>query len=135
MSGEYPADPLPDALRDPNEGLVGGPDVVVLVGYLGDGRDGNMRVYRDPELNHYVEFPEASIRRRETIDNPDEFGARSAVWVDRDVMTADIGVPPEVQQALADRGVGTRLPATLLDAAQDMNILCRPMTKSHCPSS
>jgi hypothetical protein len=135
MSETHPADPLPGDLRDPNADVIGNPDVVVLVGYLGDGRDGKMRIYRDPELNHYVEFPEASIHRRETIDKPDEFGARSAVWVDRATMTEDLGLGDAVQQALADKGVGTRVPRTLLDAAQDMNILCRPMTKSRCAAT
>jgi hypothetical protein len=137
MSGDdgRDPDPLVGELRNVINDVVGSEDIVVLVGYFGEGVDGAKRIYRDPELQEYVEVPGDEILWREQVDPPDEFGARSAIWVRRSDMEREIHYPEGTHDALSDAGLGFRIPETRLDAAARMAIVCRPMTKSRCATA
>jgi hypothetical protein len=125
-------DELVGDLRPAHEGVLGGDETVVLVGYFGDGPGETYRVYVDQQLREYIQVPADAVVYRKHLDEPDTYAARSAVWIKASVMEAAIDYDGHTD-VLTDRGIGKRLPKNLLDAAYDITIqFRRPYTGMNC---
>jgi hypothetical protein len=76
-----PDDPIVDRLRKP-----GSPDVedaIALIGYVGPGTDGAIRIYDGRDLQRFLEVPSVLDSQRVY---PDDALSPSVVWVDRATM-------------------------------------------------
>jgi hypothetical protein len=124
-------DELVAALRPP-ESLAGAPDLVVLTGYFGTGPGDTVRIYADVAMRRYIELPASAVKFRKRIDQTDEFGARSHVWVDADVLRTPIVHSEDVITHFADKGLGGQLPRDLLQAAQDITLVAVRTSTKYC---
>jgi hypothetical protein len=80
-----PDDPIVDRLRRP-----GSPDVedaISLLGYIGPGKDGSIRIYDGRDLQRWLEVPAVLDSQRVY---PDDELSPSVVWVDRATMLEPI---------------------------------------------
>jgi hypothetical protein len=74
-------------------------DVVALVGFIGPQREGHFRIYADRHLQRWLEIPVDSVKDSIRIDTDDELGGRTIIWVEREVMTAEV-FDPAVMEAM-----------------------------------
>ena len=66
-------------------------DVRLLVGYVGHGRDGRVRVFTNAELRSYIDVPPDAVRRRRRFTDPEDgMGERSLLWVDAEVFREQV---------------------------------------------
>ena len=80
-----PPDPVVERLRkagSDNESE----DVLALVGYVGPGRPGHLRMHPDRDLRRWLEIPEGDILDSARVNLDDPLGGRTMVWVNRDAM-------------------------------------------------
>lgn len=105
-------------------------DTVALVGYVGSGRNGTIRIHPDRNLQRWLEVPAVVDSQR--ID-PNDALSRSVIWVDREMMLQEIfadaegandGRLPNVADVLADVPFSTwnLIPETRLEAARLLNL-------------
>jgi hypothetical protein len=126
------ADPIVARLADPaNQPDVA--DVIELVGYIGPGRPGNLRIFPDRKLQRWLEVAEGAVVDSQRIEPGNEL-SRSAIWVDRQTMLEEIfeaapgqsdGRLDEVARVLADVPFSTwnLIPETRLDAADLLGLI------------
>ena len=77
-------------------------DAFALIGFLGGGRAGHVRLYQDHELKVWVDIPEADIIHRRRIPAElDTFGGRSIIWVKGEALRT--AVDPGLVEALAEQ--------------------------------
>lgn len=133
-----PVDPDFDAIAG---ALAREPDVVALTGYFGDGPDGKVRLYFDPELKVWIDIPEDEVvhRFRRPGEN-EKFGEYSVLWVRGEFMRSKT-VSDEVRANLAEGflfgefALDLLLPPTILHATDRVAYLARATTMHtrHCP--
>lgn len=126
------ADPIVARLADPaNQPDVA--DVIELVGYIGPGRPGNLRIFPDRKLQRWLEVAEGAVVDSQRIEPGNELSG-SAIWVDRQTMLEEIfeaapgqsdGRLDEVARVLADVPFSTwnLIPETRLDAADLLGLI------------
>lgn len=123
-------DPLIARLRKPGDD-VETEDVIALVGFVGPGRDGTVRIRPDYDGQRYLELP--GIVHRELLEPGNELSP-SRIWVDRLTMLEPIfenevgendGRLSEVANVLAGApfSVWNLIPETRLVAADMMDLI------------
>ncbi len=85
-----PDDPIVDRLRKPDSPDV--EDAISLIGYVGPGADGAIRIYDGRDLQRFLEVPAVLDSQRLY---PDDELSPSVVWVDRATMLEPIFVSAE----------------------------------------
>jgi len=126
------ADPIVDRLGDPDNQPETA-DVIELVGFVGPGRPGRLRIHPDRALQRWLEVPEGAVVDSQRVDPGNEL-SRSVIWVDRQTMLEQIfeaapgqsdGRLDNVAQVLADVPFSTwnLIPETRLDAADLLGLI------------
>jgi hypothetical protein len=121
-------DPIIDELRTDDVEVE---DVISLVGFVGPGRDGSVRIRPDYSGQRFLELP--SIVHRQLLE-PRNPLSRSRIWVDRMTMLEPIfenqdgqndGRLPEVANLLAGApfSVWNLIPETRLVAASMLDLI------------
>ena len=106
------------------------PDVVGLVGYVGeaqgDNADDRIRIYADPSLRRWIEVDKANVAAREKLEQPRSgLSAPSLVWVDGAPLREEFAEAPERLQLeyLDDRAeLYFEPPRSLFEAADYMTM-------------
>ena len=86
-----PTSEIIEALRDPETGDV--KDVMALVGYVGEGRGGAVRLYTDPGAQRWMDIPLDQIAHHapfEEVEGGPVAPGRSVVWVQREWMNGHV---------------------------------------------
>ena len=78
-------DPIVARLRQAES--IDAEDVIALIGFVGQGRNGTFRVFPDLEQQRWLEIP--AIIDSQRLD-PDDVLSKSIVWVDRPTMMKPI---------------------------------------------
>jgi hypothetical protein len=123
-------DPIIERLRKPGD-AVETEDVIALVGFVGPGRNGTVRIHPDYAARRYLEVPE--IVDREPLEPGNELSP-SRIWVDRLTMLEPIFENPDgendgrltdVANVLADApfSVWNLIPETRLVAASMLDLI------------
>jgi hypothetical protein len=121
-------DPLIDELRTDDVEVE---DVISLVGFVGPGRNGTVRIRPDYSGQRFLELPRIVHRQELEPGNP---LTQSRIWVDRLIMLEPIfenqagqndGRLPEVANVLADApfSVWNLIPETRLVAASMLDLI------------
>jgi len=121
-----PPDPIVGRLGDPAN-LPDTEDVLALIGFVGPGRDGGLRIHADRDLQRWLEIPAGATKDSQQIDPGDEL-SRSVVWVDRQTMLLPIFTPAQsdgLDEAFAGAPLSTwnLIPETRLVAAQLLDLI------------
>ena len=117
-------DPLVPRVRSGSE------DVVALVGFVGEGAEGHLRIYADHHLQRWLDIPADAVVDSVRIEDDDPLGGRTMIWVAREAMAADV-FDPDVFGALEahflDGGMSTwpLIPDTRYVAAAILGLLPR----------
>jgi len=85
-------------------------DVVALIGYVGTGQEGHVRLYPELDLNRWLDLPAGDIVDSATVAAGDALRARTVVWVRRDAMLAPMfkdSVLDALEAELAGAGMST----------------------------
>jgi hypothetical protein len=134
-------DPIPAALvTEPPDA----PDVEALVGFVGTGREGHVRLYADAALTVWMEIPVGDIRHRYRIpEERDCCGGRSIIWVTGERMRTELNPEPAEQLQreflVGPISAGLLVPGTLLEAAERLtfratrSFTLMGLSFRHCP--
>jgi hypothetical protein len=123
-------DPIIERLRKPSE-EVETEDVISLVGFVGPGRNGTVRIRPDLDAQRFLEVP--AIVDRQPLEPGNEL-SRSRIWVLRETMLEPIfeneagendGRLTDVAAVLADApfSVWNLIPETRLVAASMLDLI------------
>jgi hypothetical protein len=83
-------DPIVEALVPPS-GQGDPPDVVALIGFVGQSPGGGPRLFKDPHLKVYMDLlPNEVVHQHKIPAEQDEFGGRSVLWVDSESLSAPL---------------------------------------------
>jgi hypothetical protein len=122
--------PSPIVTRLQQEGL-DETDVMALVGFVGEGRGGDVRMYSDIGLQRWMDIPEGAIFASSPIDG-DRTGlpGRSVVWVRKETMLEPVFKETSLIDFTADfegswMSVWPFIPDTRLLAAQILGLVPR----------
>lgn len=132
------ADLSPDPIFDH---LGGESDVVALVGFLGAGPDGFVRLFQDPELKISMDIPAGEVVHRHRVGpDVDLLGGRSTIWVNGSRMreSIDEGIRDRLARAflVGDFAAEYLTPESLEDAAEQLTFMAYyrpPKTGKRCP--
>lgn len=105
-------------------------DVLALVGYVGPGRPGHLRIHADDDLRRWLDIPEGDIVDSARVDLEDPLGGRTMVWVNRDAMQLPLfsdAVLDALEAEFANGAMSTwpLIPDSLQVAAEILDLLVR----------
>jgi hypothetical protein len=103
------------------------PDLVALIGFLGEAPNGDPRLFADDSMNRWIQLRADDIVARERLpEGPGGYAPRTVIWVKGNVMRAEFGeeVPERLQlEFLNDRAeLWFEPPRSLLEVAQYLKI-------------
>jgi hypothetical protein len=107
-------------------------EVLALVGYVGPGRNGDVRLYSDIDVQRWMDIPQADIVGHCPLDaiSSGKLG-RTVVWVRQDSMFEPVFNAQSVLQALQSNFAGSwistwpLIPGTRMVAAEFLDLLPR----------
>jgi hypothetical protein len=116
-------------------------DVIPLSGFLGRGPDNRVRLFLDPELKVWIDFPADQVVHRHRISvERGTFGPSSVIWVRGEWLRRRL-IDERLRHAIAEEfligefALRVMLPESLLDAIDRAAEFVRRTTMHtrHCP--
>ena len=111
-------------------------DVVALIGYVGAGQEGHVRLYPELDLNRWLDVPAGDIVDSTPVAAGDALGDRTVIWVRREAMLAPIfkdTVLDALDAELDGAGMSTwpLVPGSRYVAAELLDLIAPSPTSGH----
>lgn len=125
-----PREPEPGHHRNAEQ--LDGEDVIALIGYVGVGVGGNVRLCADLSFQRWLDLPQGAVRDSVPLNAADPAAGRTVVWVTRQSMKDPIfddsvDLVPVLEGAFADAGMSVwpLLPDSRYVAAELLGLLAQ----------